>query len=119
MSSAIEEKEYLTYADYLEWNDERGCNGPPDLVIDILSPTNTQKERLLKFNLYLEAKVQEYWIVSPENEEIDVNIFHEGQYFHRLYGINPPDVKENERAPELVPVTVLPGLEIDTKDIFK
>ena len=99
--------------------DERGCNGAPDLIIEILSPSNRPKERLIKFNLYLEAKVPEYWIVYPENKEIEVNLFDQGRYFHRIYGINESDAKKEDLVKEIIPVTVLSGLEIDTKDIFK
>ena len=50
--------------------DERGCNGAPDLVIEILSPGNNKKEVKLKFDLYEEAGVKEYWIVYPGEENI-------------------------------------------------
>ena len=101
--------------------DERGCNGAPDLVIEIISPSNFRKERIVKFNAYLKAKVREYWIVYPEDEAIEVHLLDEERerYTTLTYGINPPDTKENERAPEIVPVAILPGLEIDVKDIFK
>ena len=98
--------------------DERGCNGAPDLIIEILSPSNTRKERFLKFDLYLKAKVREYWIVSPETREIEIHVFDNGRYFTQGYGVNEPDAKEDERIRELLPITVLPGLEIDVKEIF-
>ena len=56
--------------------------------------------------------------MSPENKEIEVHIFEDGRYFTRAYGVNEPDAAEDELVPELVPVSVLPGLEIDVKDIF-
>jgi len=99
--------------------DERGCNGAPDLVIEILSPSNSRKERLIKFDAYSRAKVREYWVVSPEDKGIEVHIFENGRYFTRAYGVNEPDAAEDERVPEIVPVSVLPGLEIDVKDIFR
>ena len=99
--------------------DERGCNGAPDLVIEILSPSNTSKERLMKFNLYLKAKIREYWVVYPEGKAIDVHVYERGRYFTSSYGVNESDVKEIERAPEIIPVSVLNGLEIDVKDIFQ
>ena len=98
--------------------DERGCNGAPDLVIEILSPSNRYKDRLLKFHSYLKAGVREYWVVFPDENIIEVNVLNDEQYLHRLYGINEPDTKEDERAPEIIPVSVLPGFEIDLKDVF-
>jgi len=99
--------------------DERGCNGAPDLVIEILSPSNSRKEMFLKFKLYLEAKVREYWVVYPEAQAIEVHILDNDRYLTRVYGVTEPNDKKHERLPEVIPVTVLPGLDIDTKDIFK
>jgi Uma2 family endonuclease len=50
--------------------DEKGCNGAPELIIEILSPGNSKKEMKNKFELYEEAGVLEYWIVDPEKEAI-------------------------------------------------
>jgi Uma2 family endonuclease len=93
--------------------DDHGCNGPPDLIIEILSPSTRQKDRMIKLNLYQKAMVREYWIVFPENKEIEVHILEEGRYNTQVYG-----VKEDDDIPEIIPVTVLPGLTIDTKNIF-
>ena len=61
--------------------DSRGCLGAPDLLIEILSPGNTEKEVKLKFELYEEAGVKEYWIVYTAEENIAVFILNEnGKY---------------------------------------
>jgi Uma2 family endonuclease len=61
--------------------DGRGCLGAPDLVIEILSPGNIEKEVRLKFELYEEAGVKEYWIVYPSEENVAVLILNEkGKY---------------------------------------
>ena len=99
--------------------DKHGCNGAPDLVIEIVSPSNRRMEKLLKFNLYLKAKVKEYWVVYPEDSQIEVHLFEDGRCYTQIYGVNEPDTKEIERGPEIIPVSVLDGLQIDTKDIFK
>jgi Uma2 family endonuclease len=61
--------------------DERGCIGAPDLIMEILSPGNTEKEMKLKFELYEEAGVKEYWVVYPSEENFAVFILNEkGKY---------------------------------------
>jgi Uma2 family endonuclease len=50
--------------------DEKGCIGAPDLVIEILSPGNSTKEVKLKYGIYEEAGVKEYWIVQPDYQNI-------------------------------------------------
>lgn len=46
--------------------DDKGCNGAPDLIVEILSPKNSKHDVDTKFNLYQESGVKEYWIVEPE-----------------------------------------------------
>ncbi len=48
--------------------DQKGCLGAPELIIEILSPGNSNKEMKIKFDLYQDAGVLEYWIVDPEKE---------------------------------------------------
>ena len=105
--------------------DERGCNGAPDLVIEILSPSNTTGEQLLKFNRYLEAGVREYWVVEPEYRFVQVNLLDIkpkvlGRYVTSVYGINDPkEADAPSYVSDVVPVTVLQGLRIDLKTIFR
>jgi len=99
--------------------DKYGCNGAPDFIIEIVSPQSRKRDKNIKRELYLKAKVREYWIVSPENKEIEVCLLDNGRYVSIWYGINEPETAEKDMIPEIVPVTVLPGLEIDVKAIFQ
>lgn len=47
--------------------DKRGCLGAPDIVVEVLSPGNNAKELKNKYEVYEEAGVKEYWIVSPQD----------------------------------------------------
>jgi len=44
---------------------KKGCIGAPDIVVEVLSPGNTTKEMKLKYQVYEDAGVLEYWVVSP------------------------------------------------------
>jgi Uma2 family endonuclease len=48
--------------------DKRGCIGAPDIVVEILSPGNNKKELINKYEVYEEAGIKEYWIVSPSEK---------------------------------------------------
>lgn len=88
--------------------DERGCNGAPDLVVEILSPGNAKHEMATKFSLYEESGVQEYWIVQPEEKTVLVYVLSKGQYI----GLAP--------AAEgmTIPSRLFPALKIPVDRIF-
>ena len=60
--------------------DSKGCEGAPDLVVEILSPGNSKKEMNNKFALYEEAGVQEYWLVHPLDSFVLVYTLENGVY---------------------------------------
>jgi len=51
---------------------DRGCTGAPDWIIEIISPSTSSHDYVVKLNLYADAGVREYWIVDPEKESIFV-----------------------------------------------
>ena len=51
---------------------ERNVQGAPDLVIEVLSPSTTERDRVLKASSYLRFGVPEYWIVDPSDRTIEV-----------------------------------------------
>ncbi len=55
--------------------DEYGCNGAPDWVIEIVSPSSKQMDYFTKLFKYREAGVREYWIVDPQRNQIMVYNF--------------------------------------------
>ncbi len=55
--------------------DEYGCYGAPDLVVEIVSPSNRKMDYVRKLALYREAGVREYWIVDPKHKQVTVYDF--------------------------------------------
>ena len=54
---------------------EKGCNGAPDWVVEIVSPSSKYMDYLRKLMLYQAAGVREYWIVDPDREQVVVYHF--------------------------------------------
>lgn len=51
---------------------ERGCNGAPDWVIEIVSPGSRAMDYFTKLFKYRTAGVREYWIVDPAKRRVTV-----------------------------------------------
>lgn len=88
--------------------EERAIAGPPDLVVEILSPWSTFSDSVRKKELYQRYGVKEYWLVFPEEKAMEVMILEGGLY--KEYSIAKDDGKVRSK--------VLDGLTIDLKDIF-
>ncbi|NOZ39321.1 MAG: Uma2 family endonuclease [Planctomycetes bacterium] len=54
--------------------------GPPDLVIEILSPGTERRDRLAKLDLYARYGVSEYWIVDPASQLFEFLLNEDGRY---------------------------------------
>ena len=49
----------------------RGIEGPPTLVVEVLSPSTIQVDRSVKGQLYAKHRVPHYWIVDAERRTIE------------------------------------------------
>lgn len=55
--------------------DGKRCNGAPDFIIEIISPSNPADDYIRKLYYYKNAGVREYWIVDPRRKIVTVNYF--------------------------------------------
>jgi len=84
-------------------------DGPPDLIVEVLSPSNWMTDRRDKYEVYAEAGVGEYWIVDPDERKIEVFVLEEGGY--RLFDQKGPG--------ETIRSHSLDGLEVNIDDVFR
>ncbi len=89
--------------------DDAGCNGTPELMIEILSPNNSKHDLDTKFKLYEEAGVLEYWIVEPVEKMLLVYTL----VNEKFIGLPPQTQGENIQSP------LFPDLQIAIDDIFE
>lgn len=67
---------------------DRGCEGAPDFVVEVVSPSSVCMDYVKKLNLYLEAGVREYWIVDPDKAMTTVYHFGEDHFAPIIYPFN-------------------------------
>lgn len=58
-----------------EKKSEKGCQGAPDWMIEIVSPSSKTMDYERKVKLYRAAGAREYWIVDPEIKTVTVYDF--------------------------------------------
>ena len=89
--------------------DQRGCVGAPDLIVEILSPGNSKKEMKIKYALYEENGVREYWVVYPSEQSLFQFVRNEaGRY----------ELKAVFAEDEVFEAHIFPGLWIDLAEVF-
>ncbi|MGI8643529.1 MAG: Uma2 family endonuclease [Thermomicrobiales bacterium] len=59
---------------------EQAITEPPDLVVEVISPSSHRRDRVRKFAFYAEFSVQEYWLVDPFRRRCDAYVLRDGIY---------------------------------------
>ena len=58
---------------------EKNIKGAPDLIVEVLSPSTSRRDKVIKLELYKKYGVKEYWIADPVYREITVHYFTENR----------------------------------------
>jgi Uma2 family endonuclease len=90
--------------------DKQGCNGAPDWIIEILSKGNAKRDMSIKYALYQESGVKEYWMVYPEEHAIHQFVLDEQGFYHLKQMFADDDIASPQLFPELT---------IELTDIFE
>jgi len=65
---------------------DRGVEGPPDLVVEVLSPSTEARDRGVKLERYRFYGVPEYWVVDPDTRTLEVWDLEHGSGEPAVYG---------------------------------
>ncbi|MCC6790327.1 MAG: Uma2 family endonuclease [Thermomicrobiales bacterium] len=84
-----------------------GIVGPPDVVVEILSPSTCRMDPVRKRALYASSGIPEYWIVDPDAKKLEMLRLSDGLY-EPLSSVS--GVHRSIR---------LPGLTVDATEMFK
>ena len=88
---------------------DRGIEGAPDLVIEILSPSSRRTDAHTKSKLYARTGVRHYWIADPELDRLELYRLAESEYEHVA----------TFESPAIVLPEDFPGLRIPLDDVFR
>lgn len=85
-----------------------GIMGPPDLVVEIISPSSVKRDRMDKMRLYGKHRIPEFWLIDPNNTSVEVYVFQEGDYGVFALAAQTGTVQSG----------VLQGFSVDVQTIF-
>jgi Uma2 family endonuclease len=81
---------------------------PPDLIVEVVSPSSIRTDQHIKFSAYEKAGVPEYWIANPKTRSVEVFTLSGGEY--ALVGLFT--------EVEVIESRVLAGLKVVTSSLF-
>ncbi|MBO5071130.1 MAG: Uma2 family endonuclease [Roseburia sp.] len=87
--------------------DDRGCNGAPDWIIEIVSPNSQSMDYFIKLFKYRTAGVREYWIVNPMKQTVQV------------YSFDGEEISMQFSFDEVIKPGIYDNLEIRIADFLK
>ncbi len=86
----------------------RAVEGPPDLIVEVLSTKTSKRDRETKLKLYARYGVAHYWIVHPDARWMELYENQSGMY--RLAG--------RKEGSDVVRSSLFPDLEIRLADVW-
>lgn len=86
--------------------DAQGCNGAPDWIVEVVSPSTRTMDYIVKLFKYKEAGVREYWIVDPMISRV------------RVYNFEGTGHYEEYTFEEAVPSGIYQGLELTVSEML-
>jgi len=82
--------------------------GPPSLVIEILSPTTARTDRLTKAQLYARHQVPHYWLIDLDQQTLEAYEL-AGDRYHLV---------ASAKGAEVFSPSLFPGLSIPLADLW-
>ncbi len=86
--------------------DEYGCNGAPDWIIEVVSPSTSRMDYGIKLFKYRSAGVREYWIVNPRTRTVN------------LFDFEHEKMSNQYSFEDTVPVCIYEDLQINIAELL-
>lgn len=93
----------------VERSDDRCLIAPPDLIVEIVSPSTESHDRVTKYRAYAEFGVCHYWIIDPEAQILHAFALREGHYAEEAVLKSDEEFRPN----------LFPGLVLSLDTLFQ
>ncbi len=95
-------------------------HGVPKFIVETLSPATAFKDRTIKKEKYARLGVDEYWIVSPKEQSVEVYYLKDQEYdLVASYILEEDEADEHYNADVVMTLRVMPAISIQLKEIFE
>lgn len=89
---------------------ERGCEGAPDLVVEVVSKSSVTRDLHEKYSIYEQAGVKEYWVVYPTEKTLIVFHLNQQGKYEPTKPLTQGDVVQSK---------VLSGFSLNLNEVFE
>jgi len=82
--------------------------GPPDLVVEVLSPSTAAHDRATKLPVYAESGVPEVWLIDSQVKTVEILKLQGKKYF----------VEATHAGDQVLASNLFPGWQLPLRDLF-
>ena len=99
---------------------DRGCEGAPDWIIEIVSPGSRRMDYMIKLFKYRTAGVQEYWIISSMERSVEIYYLVAGRYvLQDCYILQDDSEEDYYNADQVITLREFPNISLTLAEIFE
>lgn len=93
-------------------------SGVPKMIVETLSPSTAKRDRTEKKDIYEQAGVEEYWIVSPQGS-VEIYYLMDGKYvLNQSYMLQDDKEEEDYNAEQQICLRSFPHIKMTLEEIF-
>lgn len=94
-------------------------NGIPGFIAETVSPSTAKRDRTVKKDIYEQAGVEEYWIVSPQGA-LEIYYLDDGKYvLHQNYMLQGDKEEEDYNADQEISLRAFPHITMTLGELFE
>lgn len=94
--------------------------GTPRFIVETMSPATALRDRTVKKDIYQNAGIEEYWIVSPKERAVEIYYLEDGRYELRYsYVLQDDPEEEHYNADTIITLKEFPNITMTLADIFE